>query len=190
MRPGPARHLTLVGADSGEPAEWDADAAVTHLFRAHYRILVRLGAMLCGDPARAEELAQDAYVQLHARWGRLRDTDKALAYLRQSVVNRSRSTLRRRLVADRYLAAQPPPPTIASAEHLALDSLAQARMLADLRTLPARQREALVLRYYLDLSEADVADAMGVSRGAVKSHTSRGLAALRQSEQWASREES
>lgn len=163
------------------PAQgWAADEAVTHLFRAHYRTLVRLATLLTGDQSRAEELAQDAYVQLHANWRRLRDADKALAYLRQSVVNRSRSTLRHRLVVNRYAAAQPPPATMSSAEHDALDQLAQEHMLDALRRLPARQREALILRYYLDLSEADIAEAMGVSRGAVKSHTARGLAALRQ----------
>jgi RNA polymerase sigma-70 factor (sigma-E family) len=170
---------------SSEPADevrhWDADEAVTQLFRVHYRPLVRLAALLCGDASRAEELAQDAYVQLHARWRQLRDTDKALAYLRQSIVNRSRSSLRHRLVVGRYLAAQPPPPPAPSAEHGALDLLAQASMLDALRALPGRQREALILRYYLDLSEADIAEAMGVSRGAVKSHTARGIAALRTS---------
>lgn len=175
----------MVDLRSPEPADdarhWDADEAVTQLFRAHYRTLVRLAALLCGDGSRAEELTQDAYVQLHARWRQLRDTDKALAYLRQSVVNRSRSSLRHRLVVSRYLAAQPPPPQAPSAEHGALDLLAQSSMLDALRALPERQREALILRYYLDLSEAEIADSMGVSRGAVKSHTARGIAALRQS---------
>jgi len=175
----------MVALRSSEPVDdtrhWDADEAVTQLFRVHYRTLVRLAVLLCGDASRAEELTQDAYVQLHARWRTLRDTDKALAYLRQCVVNRSRSSLRHRLVASRYLAAQPPPPPVPSAEHGALDLLAQASMLDALRTLPNRQREALILRYYLDLSEADIAEAMGVSRGAVKSHSARGIAALRQS---------
>jgi RNA polymerase sigma-70 factor (sigma-E family) len=176
----------MVDLRSPEPADddarhWDADEAVTRLFRAHYRTLVRLAALLCGDAGRGEELTQDAYVQLHSRWRQLRDTDKALAYLRQCVVNRSRSSLRHRLVVSRYLAAQPPPPQAPSAEHAALDLLAQSSMLDVLRTLPERQREALILRYYLDLSEADIAEAMGVSRGAVKSHTARGIAALRQS---------
>jgi RNA polymerase sigma-70 factor (sigma-E family) len=180
--PAPKGMITLRSPDPADDARhWNADEAVTQLFRAHYRTLVRLAALLCGDASRAEELAQDAYVQLHTRWRQLRDTDKALAYLRQSVVNRSRSSLRHRLVVSRYLAAQPPPAQAPSAEHGALDLLAQASMLDALRALPGRQREALILRYYLDLSEADIAEAMGVSRGAVKSHTARGIAALRSS---------
>jgi RNA polymerase sigma-70 factor (sigma-E family) len=166
--------------DPADPRAWDADEAVTRLFRAHYRTLVRLAALLTGDPGRAEELAQDAYVELHVRWRQLRDTDKALAYLRQSVVNRSRSTLRHRQVSQRYAQSQPPPPAVPSAEHGALELLEHAGMLEALRALPRRQREALILRYYLDLSEAEIAEAMGVSRGAVKSHSARGLSALRQ----------
>ncbi|MBB5872685.1 RNA polymerase sigma-70 factor (sigma-E family) [Allocatelliglobosispora scoriae] len=173
--------IKLRSSDPTDAGLWDADEAVTELFRAHYPALVRLALLLCGDASRAEELAQDAYVQLHARWKHLRDADKALAYLRQSVVNRSRSAHRHRAVVSQYLAAQPPPAPAPSAEHGALDLLAQASMIEALGGLPGRQREALILRYYLDLSEADIAVAMGVSRGAVKSHTARGIAALRQS---------
>jgi RNA polymerase sigma-70 factor (sigma-E family) len=162
-----------------ESREWTADEAVTRLFAAHYRGLVRLAVLLLHDRAVAEEITQDAYVALHAKWGGLRESDKALAYLRTTVVNRARSALRRRTVADRYAAAEPPPATMPSAETGALGMIAQREMIDTLRRLPARQREAIVLRYYVDLSEADIAEAMGVSRGAVKSHLSRGMAALR-----------
>jgi RNA polymerase sigma-70 factor (sigma-E family) len=158
---------------------WDADEAVTRLFGAHYRPLVRLAALLLHDRGAAEEIVQDAYVALHGRWWRLRDPEKALAYLRATVVNRSRSALRHRRVVDRYVAAARPLPDAPSAEAGALGLLEHEAVVAALHALPARQREALVLRYYVDLSEADIADAMGVSRGAVKSHTSRGMAALR-----------
>ncbi len=156
---------------------WGADEAVTHLYAAHYRSLVRLSAVLLRDGAVAEEVVQDAFVAMHGAWRRLADPDKALAYLRQSVVNRSRSALRRRAVADRHapLAA----PDAASAEHGALEALEHAEVLTTLRALPVRQREVLVLRYYCDLSEADIADTLGISRGAVKSHASRGMSALR-----------
>jgi RNA polymerase sigma-70 factor (sigma-E family) len=160
---------------------WDADEAVTRLFTAQYRPLVRLATLLLRDPGAAEEIVQDAYVGLHAHWGRLRDADKALAYLRQSVVNRSRSALRRRVVADRYTATARRGDDVPSAEAGALGLLEHATVMAALRALPGRQREALVLRYYVDLSEAEIAEVMGVSRGAVKSHTARGMAALRQS---------
>jgi RNA polymerase sigma-70 factor (sigma-E family) len=157
----------------------DADEAVGQLYAGHYRELVRLSALLLRDVGEAEEVVQDAFVAMHGRWGRLRDPDKAVAYLRQSVLNRSRSALRHRAVRDRH---QPAPPSyVPSAEQHALLSGEQDAIVAALRTLPQRQREAIVLRYYADLSEADTALAMGVSRGAVKSHTSRGMAALRRS---------
>ena len=156
---------------------WAPDDAVTHLYAAHYRSLVRLAALLLRDVAVAEEVTQDAFVALHGAWRRLADPDRALAYLRQSVVNGARSALRRREVAERL--APPGVPDAASAEHGALLALEHAEVLAALRTLPPRQREVLVLRYYVDLAEADIADALGISRGAVKSHASRGMAALR-----------
>ncbi len=158
---------------------WTADDAVTRLFSTQYRPLVRLAALLLHDDGLAEEITQDAFVSLHRSWGRLRDPDKAVAYLRQSVVNRSRSALRHRGVVDRFLRRQGPTPTEASAEAHALAAEHHAEMLAAVRTLPSRQREALVLRYYVDLSEAQTAEAMGISQGAVKSHTARGIAALR-----------
>jgi RNA polymerase sigma-70 factor (sigma-E family) len=157
--------------------EWNADRAVTELYSEHYRALVRLAAMLVRDTQTAEEVVQDAFVAMHGGWQRLRDNDKALAYLRQAVVNRSRSVLRHRTVIDKNM--QKAPPDMPSAEHGALVLLERHAVVAALRGLPERQREAIVLRYYADLSEADIAASMGISRGAVKSHTSRGMAALR-----------
>ena len=92
-------------------------------------------------------------------------------------LNRCRSVLRHRAVVDKYLPK--PPPDMPSAEHGLLVLAERSAVLAALRTLPGRQREAIVLRYYADLSEAEIAAAMGISRGAVKSHTARGMAALR-----------
>jgi RNA polymerase sigma-70 factor (sigma-E family) len=119
---------------------------------------------------------------MHGAWRRLRDRDDpdtALAYLRRSVVNGARSALRHRKVVDKH--APRPLPDAASAEHGALLALEHAEVMAALRRLPERQREVLVLRYYLDLSEASIADTLGISRGAVKSHSARGIAALRTS---------
>jgi RNA polymerase sigma-70 factor (sigma-E family) len=158
---------------------WTADEAVTHLFGAHYRSLVRLAMLLLHEQAVAEEIVQDAYVALHANWRRLREADKALAYLRVAVVNRSRSALRHRRVVLSHLAAARPTPDAPSAEAGAMQALHNAAVMAAVRALPARQREAIVLRYYVDLSEAEIAEAMGISRGAVKSHTARGIAALK-----------
>lgn len=160
-------------------SSWTADDAVTRLFVTQYRPLVRLAALLLNDDSSAEEVAQDAFVSLHRAWGRVRDPDRAVAYLRQIVVNRCRSALRHRGVVDRFLRRQGPSLTEPSAESGAIAAETQAEVLAALGRLPVRQREALILRFYGDLSEAQVADAMGISAGAVKSHTSRGLAALR-----------
>src|SRR5512142_3069122 len=158
-------------------AEWSADVAVAELYSQHYRALVRLAALLVRDTQTAEEVVQDSFVAMHGGWQRLRDTEKALAYLRQAVVNRSRSVLRHRTVVDKNL--QKAPPDMPSAEHGALVLLERDAVVAALRDLPDRQREAIVLRYYADLSEAEIAAAMRISRGAVKSHTARGMTALR-----------
>ena len=158
-------------------AEWSPDRAVVELYSQHYRALVRLAALLVRDTPTAEEVVQDSFVAMHGGWERLRDTEKALAYLRQAVVNRSRSVLRHRTVVDKNL--QKAPPDMPSAEHGALVLLERSAVVAALRGLPDRQREAIVLRYYADLSEAQIATAMGISRGAVKSHTARGMTALR-----------
>ncbi|MGE5135378.1 MAG: SigE family RNA polymerase sigma factor [Gemmatimonadota bacterium] len=158
-------------------AEWDADRAVTEIYGTHYRSLVRLAMLLVRDVATAEEVVQDSFVAMHGAWRRLRDNEKALSYLRQSVVNRARSVLRHRVVVDRN--APKPAPDMPSAEHGALALLERSQVIDALRGLPARQREALVLRYYLDLPEAQIASTMGISKGAVKSHTARAIASLR-----------
>jgi RNA polymerase sigma-70 factor (sigma-E family) len=155
----------------------DADQAVAQLYSRHYRALVRLAAMLVRDNPTAEEVVQDAFAATRGAYQRLEDTDKALAYLRQAVVNRSRSVLRHRLIVDKNL--QPAQPDMPGAEHQAFSLLERSAVVAALRGLPERQREAIVLRYYADLSEAEIAGIMGISPGAVKSHTARGMAALR-----------
>jgi len=166
-----------VGLTVDDAVTWDADEAITQIYAAHYRSLVRLAALLLRDVGASEEVVQDSFIAMHGAWRRLRDPDRALAYLRQSVVNRSRSVLRHRTVELRHAPA--PMPDAASAEHGAMGSLEHQEVIVALRRLPERQREVLVLRYYADLSEADIADAIGISRGAVKSHASRGMAALR-----------
>jgi RNA polymerase sigma-70 factor (sigma-E family) len=162
---------------AGQDAPLGADEAVTALYVAHYRGLVRLAALLLDDVGTAEEVVQDAYVRMHGSWRRIRDPQAAVGYLRTTVVNGARSRLRHRQVVRRH--PQAPPPDVPSAEQDVLDRLEQDRVVAALRRLPDRQRECLVLRYYGDLSEAQIATAMGISPGAVKSHASRGMAALR-----------
>jgi RNA polymerase sigma-70 factor (sigma-E family) len=173
---GRPRPSAVLGAASSRAAA-DADRAITAMYHAEYRSLVRMSAVLLGDVGTAEEVVQDSFVAMHAAWRRLRDADKALHYLRRSVLNRSRSVLRHRIVVDKHLPAREP--DMPSAEQSAITQIERSAVVAALRTLPDRQREALVLRYYLDLSEEEVAAAMRISRGAVKSHTARGKAALR-----------
>lgn len=178
--PGHPAHLTETVAArrlDSVPGDRDADHAMTALYAANYRSLVRLAALLVRDVATAEEVVQESFVAMHGGWRRLRDSEKALSYLRQSVVNRSRSVLRHRMVVDRN--APGPLPDVPSAEQGVIALLERSAVVAALRALPPRQREALVLRYYGDLSEAQIASAMGISLGAVKSHTARGRSALR-----------
>src|SRR5215475_6063489 len=150
---------------------------VTEIYHGEYKSLVRLAVLLVHDVPTAEEVVQDAFEAMHVAWRRLRDSEKALSYLRQAVVNKSRSVLRHRTVVDKN--APKPAPDEPSAEHAAMALIERTAVVAALRALPDRQREALVLRYYADFSEADIATTMGISRGAVKSHTARGMAALR-----------
>jgi RNA polymerase sigma-70 factor (sigma-E family) len=155
----------------------DAAGVMVTLFTAHYRSLVRLAALLLHDPWTAEEVVQDSFVAMHTNGRRLRDSGNALQYLRQCVLNRSRSVLRHRLVVERH--APQPLPDMPSAEHGAMTLLERSAVIAALHRLPARQREALVLRYYAEFSEAQIASAMGISRGAVKVHTARAMSSLR-----------
>ena len=155
----------------------DCDQAIIAMYTAEYRSLVRMSVVLVGDVPTAEEVVQESFIAMYGAWRRLRDIDKAVSYLRRSVVNRSRSVLRRRIVADRH--APKHEPDMPSAEQGAITRLERRAVIAALRSLSARQREAVMLRYYLDLSEEEVARAMKISRGAVKSHTARAKAALR-----------
>jgi RNA polymerase sigma-70 factor (sigma-E family) len=158
--------------------DWGADRAVTELYSTHYRTLVRIAALLIRDDvAAAEEVVQDSFVAMHSGWRRLCDSDKALSYLRQSVVKRSRSALRHRVVADRN--APEPPADMPNAEHGVTVPLERSAVVAALRALPSRQREALVLRYYGDMSEAQIGSAIGISLGSVKTHTASAISALR-----------
>jgi RNA polymerase sigma factor (sigma-70 family) len=156
------------GEAGGAP---DADRAVTALYRAHYRSLVRLAALLVPDLAAAQQLVQDSFVALPGsrRW--LRDSDQALSYLRQVVVTRSRGWRPDRVAADRDVPA--------SARAAAMAQPERSAVVAALRTLPRHQREAVVLRYYGNLSEAQAAGAMGVSQRAARNHAARAMTALR-----------
>jgi RNA polymerase sigma-70 factor (sigma-E family) len=147
------------------------------MYDTEYRSLVRMSALLLGDVGSAEEIVQDSFIATRAAWHGLHDIDKGTHYLRRTVMNRSRSLLRHRAVVEKHMSTSEP--DMPSAEQAAITRLERTAVIAALRTLPARQREALVLKFYLGLSEAEVAAAMRISEGAVKSHTARAKAALR-----------
>jgi RNA polymerase sigma-70 factor (sigma-E family) len=172
-----ARRSVRLAEAWADPVTADPGDRAAALYIAYYRPLVRLAALLVHDLATAEEVVQDSFVAMHANWARLRTSGGALPYLRQCVVNGSRSVLRHRVVVDRKVLL--PPPDVPSAEQGAITLLERSAVVAALHGLPPRQREALVLRYYAELSQAEIASAMGISRGAVKSHTARGMSALR-----------
>ena len=160
----------------------DADAAIEELYAAHWAPLVRLAVLMLKDQAAAEDVVQDAFVAVHRRWSRMRDHDRALAYLRRAVVNGATSALRRRTTASRYLAREAGrTEAAASSETLTVEAQRREAVLDAVRALPDRQREVIALRYYVGLSEAEIAQTLGIARGSVKSHASRGAAALRAS---------
>jgi RNA polymerase sigma-70 factor (sigma-E family) len=155
-----------------------ADRRIEDLFRAHRLTMVRLAMLLVDDRETAEDVVQDAFAALHRRWAALSSEGAALGYLRASVVNGSRSALRRRRTVRRN-----PPPAANSLIAEAADRdllLAEEHreVLAALHLLPTRQREVIVLRYWVELSEAQVAATLGISLGAVKSSASRGRDAI------------
>ena len=154
---------------------WDADRAVAALYATHYRPLVGLAELLVGDLAAAEDVVQESFVAMHGRWHRLGDQASAVSYLRKSVVGRSRSALGYRAVAGR----DAPPANGPNAARGRGSPLENPAVVAALGALPQRQREALVLRCYQDLSEAQVASAMGITTSAVHRYTARGRSALR-----------
>lgn len=160
--------------DTGRAELSAAAHAVTALYRSHALGLTRLAFIMLGDRQSAEDVVQEAFCGLFRAWDRLPDEANVLAYLRVSVVNGCRTVIRRRKRTPQSLAVPPAP----SAEASMLVGEERRATVAALRRLPPRQREALVLRYFADLPEQETAEAMGISRGTVKSTTARGLAAL------------
>jgi RNA polymerase sigma-70 factor (sigma-E family) len=176
-RPGPRQEVGA-GVTTADPrAGRDADHAVTALYLTHYRPLVRMAALLVQDLAAAEEIVRDSFVAVHAAWYRLPDADHALSYLRRTVVDRSRSALRQHVVVDRLAPRLAPDlPIVPGEESIEVE---RSAFISALWTLPARQREVVVLRYFADLPETQVASATGISEDAVKAHAARALSSLR-----------
>lgn len=156
----------------------ERDEQVAALFDQHYQGMCRLATLLLGDGAAAEEVVQEAFLRTYAGWWRLRRPTRAQWYLRAAVVNQCRSRGRRRAVEDRGNRTVWATEADAAA-HLEVERTGEAMaVLAAVRALPPRQREAVVLRYYADCSEAEVAAALGCSVGTVKSQLSKARAAL------------
>ena len=172
----PAAAVAWRSSEPDELATSDAADLVSHLHRTHGLALVRMAKLLVGDQQSAEDAVQDAFLGLYRALPRLRDPDAVLPYLRTAVLNRARSTLRfRRRAALRKVPYDPPD---SSAESAVMDRADRQAVLQAVRRLPRRAREVLVLRYYLDLTDADIAAALGISRGTVSSTASRAIAAL------------
>jgi RNA polymerase sigma-70 factor (sigma-E family) len=164
--------MSMAGDDRAERCS-DRDATLAELHRDHYAALVRLACLLLDERGAGEEVVQDAFVRIHGAWTRV---DEPLTYLRATVMNLARSRLRRRLVARRRVEPAGLP---GSSPEDRVVLLADQQVVVDaVRALPRRQRECIVLRYYAELSEAEIAATLGISAGSVKSHSHRGLAAL------------
>ena len=179
-RPG----ATDGGLAPAVPQEWADPAGLSALFVRRHAELVRLALLLVGDQPTAEDVVQDVFARLHARRAEAPAGKDPLPYVRAAVLNGCRSQLRRRAVAQRFAGAHTQPfeqVSCGSAEQEMMRAEERRRVLSALAALSSRRREVLVLRYYLGLSEAEIAKVLGISPGTVKSTAARGLAALARS---------
>ena len=181
-------HLRAGRPSDGRPSDGQSDTGLPYggshdvsvLFRERHAELVRLAVLLVGDRPSAEDVVQEVFARLCLR-DRLPGGDRSLAYVRAAVLNGCRSALRRRAVARRFGNSSDPlarAPIQESAEHEAILADDRRQVLTALAALPPRRREVLVLRYWLGLTEAEIAAVLGISTGTVKSTAARGLAAL------------
>jgi len=171
--------------DGPVPVVWslavrqDARGAVAALFAEHHLALVRLAVVMVGDVATAEDVVQDAFEKLQVGWHRLRATDRGLAYARAAVLNGCRNVRRRSAIARKHAGYAVPHD---AAQPDAVQDLADgAELMAAIRGLPRRQREVVVLRFYLDLDVAEVAEMLGIGPSSVRSSSARALAQLARS---------
>lgn len=155
----------------------DPGAIVADLFAAEARSLVRLASIYCDDRNAAEDLVQEAFIRLHRSARSIRDLERAPAFLRSIVLNLARDHNRRGLMSLRHRGAMHQPQAASGFEDEAIADVDHEALTA-LRSLPERQRDCLVLRFYLDLPEREIAETLGISPNSVKTHTRRGLAAL------------
>ncbi|MEU1620314.1 SigE family RNA polymerase sigma factor [Streptomyces sp. NPDC005722] len=176
--PGPARAAgRQPGAESGTAGGHTAQPGIDDLYQHRRLHFVRLAVLLVDDLSTAEDVVQDAFAALFRRHGSsLAGVDDPEAYVRASVVNGARSVLRRRRTVRAHVPEQPLP--VPAADEAVLLEEEHREVFEALRLLTRRQREVLVLRYWSHLSEAQIADSLGLSRGTVKSTASRALTAL------------
>lgn len=162
---------------TGPELSWSsADFLVAELYRAEAVNLVRLARFFVDDRDAAEDLVQEAFIRLARSSGRIKDRDRIPAYLRSIVLNLARDHNRRGLVSLRHLpTAEPQGPTLDDLVAVRAD---QKRVIDALRDLPRRQRDCLVLRYYLELGVAEIAETLGIGANSVKTHLQRGLRSL------------
>ncbi|MEJ2852165.1 MULTISPECIES: RNA polymerase sigma factor [unclassified Saccharothrix] len=152
-----------------------ADDALAELYRRERPGLLRLAVLLLGDRAQAEDVVQDAFLNTHRKRATI-DHTTAAGYLRVAVVNGARTAQRRRRLTWRHHRTTSPDAPPADTDLLVAEE--HREVLHAVRALPTRQREVLVLRYWSGLTEAEIADTLGVSKGTVKTSASRALATL------------
>jgi RNA polymerase sigma-70 factor (sigma-E family) len=174
---------TAAGAaqERGLTAEPDAEAMLTDLYRLHALRLIRLAYVMLGDRQAAEDVVQDAFAGLYRRWDRIADHSKAPQYVRSSVLNGCRTAIKRTRPVLELLDIDVEPAAgsaVSSAETAVLAGEQQRVLMRAIRRLPGRQREALVLRFYLDEPDAEIARLMGIRESTVRSTTHRALVAL------------
>jgi RNA polymerase sigma-70 factor (sigma-E family) len=175
-------HPATIEIATGEPTPTgstpDISPDLEELYHKYCRELGRIAYLLTSNLQDAEDVVADVFLRVAERYD-VRNISEPLAFLRAAVVNSARSKLRHRVVQDKYLPRLAPGEQGDSTSESALAAAESSIVTQALRGLPMRQRQAIVLRYYAELSENDIAATMGVRPGSVKSHTSRGLATLR-----------
>lgn len=165
-------------AGARSPARESPEEAVAALYQRSALSLIRMAYVMLDDLQAAEDVVQEAFYGLYRRWGRLKDADHAIYYVRAAVLNGCRSALRRRAVRHRFLADRPDQRPAASAEAMVIKGEERDEMIRALARLPHRQREALVLRFYLELSDQQIARVMDIGQSTVRSTVYRALEAL------------
>lgn len=174
--------MLWLAAVAAEKATWTAsDEArrefVEEIYQSEAISLVRLARIFTDDRNGAEDIVQEAFIRLFHAADRITDRSKSVSYVRSIVLNLARDHNRRGLMSLRHRETREPPPQ-AAVEEQALASEDRREVLSAVLALPARQRDCVVLRFYLDLSEREIAETMGISPNSVKTHCRRALAAL------------